>query len=62
VAADREAVEGEAEDGAHWEELICPHRQLLQRHRHPQVGVVAEEEEVVQEAEAAEAAEAAGSL
>jgi hypothetical protein len=51
-----EAVEEEAEDGAHWQESTCPHRQLLQRQHHPQVEVVVEEEEVVQEVEVVEAA------
>ena len=51
-----EAVEGEAGDGLHWQEPECLHCQLLPRHHHPQVGVVAGEEEVVREAEVAEAA------
>jgi len=54
--ADHEAVEGGAGDGLRWQEPQCLHHQLLPKHHHPQVGVVAGEEEVVREAEVAEAA------
>jgi hypothetical protein len=56
VGAVHEAVEEEAEDGAHWQELPCLHLQLLQKHHHLLVGAEAEEEEVVREVGAAEAA------
>jgi hypothetical protein len=56
VEAVREAVEEEAEVGAHWQDPPDRHRQLLQKHHHPQAEVVVEGEEVAHEAEVAEAA------